>query len=136
MMRRMLVMAGAVLALAGCAAGMGGGGAPVPPQFIGRWVGVGTQSDQPGEWTIDATIVGGPVEQIGTISYPSLECGGVLLFRSAEGGRLEVREDITYGSCVDQGIITLTPTGDGALRYDWRMDGSDLTAQGTLTRAR
>jgi hypothetical protein len=136
MMRRMLVMAGAVLALAGCATGMGGGGGPVPMQFGGRWVGVGSQSNEPGEWTIDITIVGGPAEEVGTISYPSLQCGGVLLFRGVQEGRLEMLEDITYGRCEDLGIIVLTPTGDGGLRYDWRKEGIDVTAEGTLTRAR
>ena len=97
---------------------------------------LGTQSDQPGEWTIQATIVGGPAEQVGTISYPSLECGGVLLLRSAGANWLEVDEDITYGPCEDQGIITLTPTGEARLRYDWRQDGNDATATGALTRVR
>ncbi len=136
MMRRMLVTAGAVLALAGCATGMGGGGGRVPPQFIGQWVGVGSQSNEPGEWTIDIRLVGGPAEQVGTISYPSLQCGGVLLFHGVQDGWLEVVEDITYGSCEDLGIITLTPSGDGGLRYDWRKEGTDVTAEGTLTRAR
>lgn len=136
MMRRIVAVFGAVLALAGCAAGMGGGASAVPMQFIGTWNGVGSQSDQPGEWTIEAIIVGGPVEQVGTISYPSLECGGVLLFRGVREGALEVVEDITYGECVDQGTITLTPTGEGRLRFDWRIQGSDVTATGTLTRVR
>jgi hypothetical protein len=105
-------------------------------QFIGTWSGVGSQSDQPGDWTIEPIIVGGPVEQVGTISYPSLECGGVLLLRGVHNGALEVLEDITYGDCVDQGTITLTPTGEGTLRYDWRTEGSDATARGTLTRVR
>lgn len=136
MMRRMLVVPGVVLALAGCAVGMGGGAGGVPMQFIGTWNGIGSQSDMPGEWTIEAIIVGGPVEQVGTISYPSLECGGVLLFRGVRNGALEVAEDITYGSCVDDGIITLTPEADGRLRYDWRKEGSDATARGTVTRVR
>lgn len=136
MMRRMVAVFGAVLALAGCAAGMGGGAGGVPMQFIGTWNGIGSQSDMPGEWTIEAIIVGGPVEQVGTISYPSLECGGVLLFRGVRNGALEVAEDITYGSCVDDGIITLTPEADGRLRYDWRKEGSDATARGTVTRVR
>ncbi|WP_420125318.1 hypothetical protein [Longimicrobium sp.] len=67
-MRRMVGVAGAALAVAGCAAGMGGGAGGVPAQFIGTWNGVGSQTDQPGEWTIEAIIVGGPVEQVGTIS--------------------------------------------------------------------
>ncbi|HEU4880589.1 MAG TPA: hypothetical protein VFT45_00050 [Longimicrobium sp.] len=136
MMRRMAAMAGAVLALAGCSVGMGGGAGGVPMQFIGTWNGVGTQTDQPGEWTIEAIIVGGPAEQVGTISYPSLQCGGVLLFRGVRDGALQVLEDITYGACEDQGIITLTPVGEGRLRYDWRQEGNDATASGALTRVR
>ena len=135
-MRRMVVAAGALLALAGCATGMGGGAGGVPMQFIGTWNGVGSQTDQPGEWTIEAIIVGGPAEQVGTISYPSLQCGGVLLFRGVRDGALQVMEDITYGPCEDQGIITLTPTGEARLRYDWRQDGNDATATGALTRVR
>ena len=135
-MRRMVAAAGAVLALAGCAAGMGGGAGRVPMQLIGTWNGSGTQTDPPSEWTIEAIIVGGPAEQVGTISYPSLQCGGVLLFRGVRDGALQVQEDITYGACEDLGIITLTPVGDGRLRYDWRKDGIDATATGMLTRAR
>jgi hypothetical protein len=135
MMRRMAAV-GAMLALAGCSAGMAGGAGGVPMQFIGTWNGTGSQSDQPGEWTIEAIIVGGPAEQVGTISYPSLECGGVLLFRGVRDGALEVLEDITYGPCVDQGFITLTPVGEGRLRYGWRQEGSDATAKGALTRVR
>jgi hypothetical protein len=134
MMRRMLVAVGLAVALAGCASGMGGGAAGVPMQFIGTWNGTGTQSDQPGEWSIHAVIVGGPVEQVGTISYPSLQCGGVLLLRSAGANWLEVGEDITHGQCVDQGIITLTPMAGDQLRFEWRLEGSDVTAQGVLTR--
>lgn len=135
MMRRMMMVLAAVVAFSGCAMGMGGRGG-VPAQFIGTWNGVGTQSDQPGEWTIEAIIVGGPAEQIGTISYPSLECGGVLLFRGVRDGALEALEDITYGNCVDQGIVTLTPAANGGLRYHWQVEGSDVTARGTLTRVR
>ena len=136
-MRRLLLVSAAVLGLSGCALGRGGGAAGVAPQFIGTWTGTGTQSYQPGvEWTIEATIAGGAAEQVGTIHYPSVECGGVLLLRSAGANWLEVREDITYGDCVDQGILTLTPMADGQLRYEWRVEDGDLTARGTLTRAR
>lgn len=135
-MRRTMLQASAVLALAGCAMGMGGGEDRVGMRFIGTWNGTGTQSDQPGEWTIEATVIGGPAQQVGTISYPSLECGGVLMLRSAGANWLEVGEDITYGQCEDDGIITLTPTADGQLRYEWRKEGTDVTALGTLTRVR
>ena len=135
-MRRVIVAVGAVLALGGCAVGMGSGADMVAPQFIGTWNGEGTQLNPAGEWTIEAIIVGGPAQQVGTISYPSLQCGGVLVLRSAGSNWLEVGEDITYGQCEDDGIITLTPTADGRLRYEWRKEGSDMTAQGALTRVR
>jgi hypothetical protein len=135
-MRRVTATVGAVLALGGCAAGMGGGAGGVPMQFIGTWNGIGSQTDQPGEWTIEAILVGGPAEQVGTISYPSLQCGGVLLFRGVRDGALQVQEDITYGQCEDLGIITLTSQADGRLRYAWRQDGNDATASGSLTRVR
>lgn len=134
-MRRVAMALGAVL-VAGCSAAMGGGAGRVPVELIGTWNGVGSQTDQAGEWTIEAIIVGGPVEQVGTISYPSLECGGVLLFRGVRNGVLEVMEDITYGQCVDEGIITFTPTAGGTARFDWRKEGYDATARGTLTRVR
>lgn len=137
MMRRVMLSAASVLALAGCAVGMGSGSEHgVPAQFIGTWNGEGTQVNPAGEWTIEVVIVGGPVEQVGTIFYPSLECGGVLLLRSAGANWLEVGEDITYGECEDDGIVTLTPMADGRLRYAWRKEGIDMAAEGTLTRVR
>lgn len=135
-MRRVMLLAGSALALAGCA--MVGSGVPegVGAQFIGTWNGQGTQFNPAGEFTIEAVVVGGPMEQVGTISYPSLECGGVLVLRSAGANWLEVGEDITRGRCEDDGIVTLTPTADGRLRYEWRKEGMSMTAQGVLTRVR
>lgn len=135
-MRRVMVVAGSVLALAGCAMGMGSGRDGVGMQFIGTWNGEGTQLNPAGDFSIEVVIVGGPVEQVGTISYPSLECGGVLLLRTGGANWLEVGEDITRGDCEDDGIVTLTPTSDGRLRYEWRKEGMDMTAQGMLTRVR
>ena len=135
-MRRTMLLAAALLALAGCATGMGGGAGTVAPQFIGTWTGEGTQTDPPSEWTIEAVIVGGPAQQVGTIRYPSLECGGVWVLRSVGANWLEVGEDITYGPCEDNGIITLTPMADGRLRYEWHLVGIGKLAEGTLTRVR
>lgn len=58
----------------------------------------------------------------------------MLLLRSAGANWLEVEEDITYGPCEDEGTITLTPMSDGRLRYEWRKEATDVTAEGTLTR--
>ena len=137
MMRRVVLLAVSLLALSGCSVGMGSSRQEgVPAQFIGTWNGEGTQVNPAGEWSIEAILLGGPVSQVGTISYPSLQCGGVLELRSAGANWLEVGEDITYGECEDGGVITFTPMADGRLRYAWRKEGIDMTAEGTLTRVR
>ena len=107
----------------------------VPTAFQGSWKGTGTQSDNPGvEWTIALTLAGGARGSVvGTITYPSLECGGDLILREANAGRVELLERITFGECVDRGVVTLAPAKDG-LSYAWR--DADLTARGTLSRAR
>jgi len=102
--------------------------------FRGSWKGTGSQSDNPGvEWTIALTLAGGARGSVvGTMTYPSLSCGGDLILREADGGRVELLERITFGTCVDRGVLTLAPS-QGGLSYDWR--GDNLTARGTLSRA-
>jgi hypothetical protein len=104
--------------------------------FEGSWKGRGSQSDQPGGgWTIALTLADGRHDSVvGTITYPSLTCGGDLILRNADGGRVELLERITFGDCVDAGVITLTPAGAG-LDYAWRSQTDGLTARGTLMRA-
>ncbi|HEX8244491.1 MAG TPA: hypothetical protein VF541_13375 [Longimicrobium sp.] len=122
--------------LAGCSVAVHTGRPASPliaPGFVGSWKGSGQQSDHPGEWSIALTLAdGGRGAVVGTITYPSLTCGGDLILREADGGRVALLERITFGECVDGGMITLTPAG-GGLGYAWR--GSDLTARGTLSRA-
>jgi hypothetical protein len=130
------MMAAAAAALAGCMPGMIPGGG-LPATFLGTWEGRGSQTDQEGDWTIRANLVGGqPGAIIGTIAYPSLDCTGDLTLRLATPSSLEVVERITAGRCVDGGTITLTPAGDGRLRFDWRLEGYPATAEGMLQRAR
>lgn len=135
-MRRVMMGAAMAAALAGCAPGMVAPGA-MPAAFLGTWEGRGTQTDQPGEWTIRMNIMGGmPGAIVGTIAYPSLRCSGDLTLRVAAPNALEVQERITEGQCVDGGTITLTPADGGGLRYDWSLAGYSATAEGTLRRAR
>jgi hypothetical protein len=106
----------------------------VPTAFQGAWKGTGSQSDNPGvEWTIALTLAGGgPGDVVGTITYPSLACGGDLILRKADARGVELQERITFGECVDRGVVTLMPA-QGGLSYGWR--DTDLTARGTLSRA-
>lgn len=103
--------------------------------FQGSWKGTGSQSDRPGTWTIALTLAsGGRGSVVGTITYPSLACGGDLILREADGGRVELLERITFGECGDRGIVTLAPAA-GGLSFDWREESAGVTARGTLSRA-
>ena len=134
-MRPTVVLLCAVL-LGGCSVAVHTGRPATPlvgGAFAGPWKGEGTQSDQAGRWTIALTLAdGGQGTVVGTITYPSLACGGDLILRGADGGRVELLERITFGDCVDEGVVTLTPSG-GGLDFAWR--GPNLTARGTLARA-
>ena len=135
-MRRLLPIFCAAI-LGGCAvhASVQRSSEVVDSAFEGSWRGRGSQSDQPGEWTVAFTVAGGGRGRVvGTIAYPSLACGGDLILRTAASDRLELLERITYGECTDQGIITLTPTA-GGLSYDYRMQQGGMTARASLTRA-
>ncbi len=137
-MRRWVMAAGMMLALAGCMRAVSGH-TGLPTTFFGAWEGRGSQPDPPGEWTITARIMGGqPVGGlVGTIAYPSLGCTGTLTLIAASSTGLELGERITTGPCEDGGIITLTPLQDGRLRYAWRKESiPGATAEGMLARAR
>jgi hypothetical protein len=102
--------------------------------FTGAWKGTGVQTNQL-EWTIALTLAsGGRGSVVGTITYPSLACGGDLILREADGERVELLERITFGTCADRGVITLARAQDG-LRYAWRGTDDALAARGTLSRA-
>ena len=135
-MRRLLPIVCAAL-LGSCAvhASVQRASEQVGPAFEGSWRGHGTQSNPPSEWTIALTVAGGGRGSVvGTIAYPSLACGGDLILRAAASDRLELLERITYGGCVDRGIVTLTPAA-GGLAFDWREQQGPMTGRGMLARA-
>jgi hypothetical protein len=129
MRRAVLLLSACILSTSGAAA------QTIPGAFQGSWKGTGSQPDQPGvEWTIALTLgSGAPGDVVGTITYPSLTCGGDLILRGGGGRGVELLERITFGECVDRGVITLAPA-QGGLGYDWRGDDG-MTARGTLSRA-
>jgi hypothetical protein len=133
-MKTSRVIAAAAL-LAACAPTMQPATAPSAQRaFVGVWTGMGTQSDQPdSSWSITAAITGGqPGAVVGTIAYPSLTCGGNLVLESATADSLVVRERITFGDCLDGGMITFGWRSPGYLDYRWRSDTGDVTARGQL----
>ena len=131
-MRLALLVLAASLLGAGSAAAQNSPSSTIARSFQGSWKGEGSQSDG-GEWTIALTLADGRRGTVvGTITYPSLACGGDLVLRDADRGHVEVLERITFGDCLDNGVIIFSPSG-GGLDFDWRGEG--VTARGKLARA-
>ena len=108
--------------------------ASLPAEYLGTWEGTGVQVNPAAEWPMVVDLTGGGVgEVVGTISYPSLGCGGDFVLRSAGGGAVEVTEDITVGTdvCVD-GLTRLALASDGTLIYEWTSPDGASRASATL----
>lgn len=91
---------------------------------IGSWTGMGYQLDdattggsQFSSWSIELII--GP--DTVTITYPSLECGGVWKLEQATNHASYYRETITYGldNCMDQGLSVLSPMDNDRMRIEY-----------------
>src|SRR3982751_2520550 len=131
----------AVLVLAAClvpaAAPQSVARGSIPAALQGSWKGTGSQSDHPGDWTIALTLAdGAPGGVVGTITYPSLACGGDLILRGTDSGQVELLERITFGECADGGIVTLGGARDGGgLGDGWRHESAPPPPSGMLSRA-
>jgi hypothetical protein len=110
----------------------------VPARLGGLWEGEGYQFSTQQRWTISMALQPGRSRRIaGTIAYPSLACGGELTLLTASRSEVRVREDITYGNCVDNGSIVVRPAAGG--RLDWKYylpDGGRQDAESTVQRLR
>ncbi|NJL57890.1 hypothetical protein HC928_24220 [bacterium] len=106
----------------------------LPAEYVGVWKGRGTQSGS--EWSILLALTPGEVRTtLGTIAYPSLACGGELTLRGVRIQSIELSEHLTYpGNCVNDGIVSLRPTSNGQLRYEWFYANGSLAATGSLQK--
>jgi hypothetical protein len=110
----------------------------VPARLGGLWEGEGYQFSTQQRWSISMALQPGRSRgTAGIIAYPSLACGGELTLLVASKSEVRVREDITYGSCVDNGTIVVRPAAGG--RLDWKYylpDGGQQDAESTVRRLR
>ena len=67
----------------------------------------------------------------GTVEYPSLKCGGTVKILSKSGNEYRFLEHITYGRCIDNGVISVKVQGNS---MDWKWQGSGITSTAILTR--
>jgi hypothetical protein len=109
--------------------------------LVGGWTGHGFQYDNNEDWDIDLTFLGDNVaigDEVGTVDYPGLSCGGVLLRRPEHAdGTLVVQEKITYGTrCIDGGTFQLPPHAPNhQLAWKWFAPETGAEeAQGSVRR--
>jgi hypothetical protein len=113
----------------------------LPQEFLGQWIGEGTQTDPDLTWPITIDLTGGSTDEIvGTVDYPPSTCSGELTYLGGDAPDAQgllFTEDITVGeeNCLDGGEFTLTLLGTDQLQFYWSHPADATEAQGVLTRA-
>jgi len=104
---------------------------PQKVDFTGEWHGTGLQTGPGGvqsTWTIELRI---NADRSGAISYPSLDCRGVLRWVANGANRIVFREEITKGACIDDGRVEATLV-NGRIFWFWTKHGVDIDASAVL----
>jgi hypothetical protein len=101
----------------------------------GRWSGELRQKGlKPFE--VDATIANLDDPKQNTVHYTGIDCSGNWTYEGREGGAYTFREVIDRGAggdCKGAGTVTLTPTANDELDYQFR--GGGVESRGVLSRA-
>ena len=107
-----------------------------PDIYLGTWEGNGIQ-DNGSQWSILITLNSGNIGSVvGTISYPSLRCGGELILMSVDSNKIKLSENLTFGknSCVNGGTIILEPTLGDYLNFLWFYPNGSHGANGIIRK--
>ena len=102
--------------------------------IVGKWTGRLHQRGLP-SFAVTATIHAPSSRARNDVQYTGIECGGRWMYLGREGESYHFREVITRGrssTCKGVGTVTLTPTGSGRLRYEFR--GGGIVSRGRLSR--
>lgn len=98
--------------------------------YDGVWVGKGYQLDANDSWSIKIKIQGDKFN----ISYPSLNCSGILILEKTEGNKLYFTEKIKTGDCVNNGKLILELINPDELRFKWSYTNGEPGSFATLIR--
>ncbi len=100
---------------------------PAGPPPTGNWSGNTTQGGVSAAHKAYVTKITLNGLAGGSIDYPSLRCGGRLVFAHMHGTTAMYKEQLTAGRrfCVDNGIVSIAPmAGTGDVYFLWRLDGN------------
>ena len=100
--------------------------------FQDTWYGDGIQNSS-ATWSIKVDF------DKSTISYPSIPCEGTLTLLSETENKIEYKEHITSGICVDNGKVVIERNHSGNLDFTWyhsdgRLDGSGSLSTGITVK--
>ncbi len=110
---------------------------PAGPPPTGNWSGSTTQGGVSAAHKAYVTNINLNGLAGGSIDYPSLRCGGRLVFTHMHGTTAMYKEQLTSGKrlCVDNGIVSIAPmAGTGDVYFLWRLAGNQNA--GVLTPAK
>ena len=111
-----------------------------PAEYAGVWQGSVSQRPPGSEPSVvQLALSGGRAGAVvGTVAYPSLQCGGELWLLSVGADSIQLGEAITFGEerCAGRGVVTVRLAPDGTLGFSWRdaLQPGPAAAAGTLTR--
>jgi len=97
--------------------------------FLGQWYGKVVQRNPVMQYPVILTLyLGKMAEQIGTIEYPSLACGGKVILREISSARISVEENLTGGPCLNHALVTLTLNAGGTLEFSSQISNVSSSA--------
>ena len=113
-----------------------GGLAITSSRWLGRWEGVGLQFNPQQRWSIQMDLTSESVGTIvGSIRYPSLNCGGDLVLAGVDESTWTMRENITYGgNCLTGGTITIVLLSANRAQWLWYYPQGELGAQAEVRK--
>lgn len=73
---------------------------------------------------------------VGTVAYPSLNCGGELTLRRLNSDSIELFENLTYGTqrCINRGTVKLKFVSSRRLNFSWFTPGGSQDAEGIIQK--
>ncbi len=115
-------------------------GGTLTGKYIGKWFGNPTQKNSQDNSSNDVQVEiqlknGSVGSKVGDVTYRSpYYCRGDLILQSVKSGTVQLFANMTVGSCISNGTITMKLIGDDFIDYKWERSGSPVTIAGSVTR--
>jgi hypothetical protein len=112
-------------------------GGTLTGKYVGKWLGNPTEKNSQDNSSKDIQVEiqlknGSAGSKVGDVKYQY--CHGDLILQSLKSGTLQLFENITLGSCISNGTITMKLIGNDFIDYKWERSGSPVIVTGSLTR--